>query len=231
MNVDAFIDATNAANSSADVFKEFSLVVGRIGFDRIIYCGIGMTESPAIISNYPDEWLNHYAEKGYVRTDPARAYCAVARKPFLWSDVVRTLPKEKVVIFNEAAECGVKDGIGIAIHEPSGETKGIALASSAGGVDVRPFLSHLHLIALQFHIAFSAQQNAIVNPFYKLSPREREVLLWLAQGKSKWVIGELLSISSHAIDYHCRNIFRKLNVSSSRMAVIKGIQLGLISHG
>lgn len=228
MNVDAFIDATNSAKSDGDVFNEFAKVVGDIGFDRIIYCGIGDSQLPSIVSNYPDEWLQHYAARGYVRTDPARAYCAVARRPFLWSDVAQTLPKEKNLIFEEAAECGVRDGIGIAIHEPSGETKGIALASSAGGVDARPYLGRLHLIALQFHLAYSVRQAPLVMPSAVLSPREREVLLWLSEGKSKWAVGELLSISEHTVDYHCRNIFRKLGVSSSRMAVIKAIQLGLL---
>lgn len=231
MNVEDFIDATNTANSSNDVFLTFARVVAELGYDRIIYCDIGPTQLPAIVSNYPEEWLRHYAEKGYVRTDPARLHCAVARRPFLWDEVTRTLPKEKTLIFAEAAECGVKDGIGIAIHEPSGETKGIALASSCGGVEIIPHISRLHLIAMQFHLAYSAK-NTTPCPFeYHLSPREREVLLWLSQGKSKWVIGEILAISTHAVDYHCRNIFKKLGVSSSRMAVIKAIQLGLIPLG
>lgn len=228
MNVDDFIETTNAANSGADVFAAFEKVVGDIGFDRIIYCGIGPTQLPAIISNYPDEWLRAYAERGYVRTDPARAYCAVARRPFLWADVARTV---STAIFDEAAECGVKDGIGIAIHEPSGETKGIALASSGGGVEARPYLSRLHIIAMQFHIAYTARQAPVAAPSCRLSPREREVLLWLSEGKSKWTIGVLLSISAHTVDYHCRNIFRKLDVSTSRMAVVKAMQLGLLAHG
>lgn len=229
MRVDEFVDNTLNAESAEAVFKEFSEAVAWYGFDRLIYCSLGQAPAPAIISNYPEDWLKYYAEKGYMHTDPARLHCAVSRRPFLWSSVTATLPRDRLVIFNEAADAGVRDGIGIAIHEPSGETRGVALARSVGGDCSTEDLSKLHLMAMQFHLAYS--EKLLAKPpdaAITLTAREREVLVWLAQGKSKWVVGEILGISEHAVSFHCRNIFRKLGVSSGRMAVLKAIQLGLI---
>lgn len=229
MRIEEFIDSTNSAADSNEVFRIFEKAIAHYGYDRTIYCVIGPSAQPAIICNYPDEWISYYGRKGYVRTDPARLHCAVSRRPFLWADVTRGLEKVRTLIFDEAAECGVRDGLGIPLHEPSGETKGIALASSAGGAEARPHLSQLHMLAMQFHLAYTARQTPSREATeIVLTAKETEVLKWLAQGKSKWVVGELLSISEHAVSFHCRNIFKKLGVSSTRMAVVKALQMGLI---
>lgn len=229
MRVDDFIEATNAAATPEEVFRLFRRAIAAYGFDRTIYCGIGAGEAPAIISNYPHDWLAYYEARGYVRTDPARLQCAIARRPFLWAEVAHRLPRDRNRIFHEATEAGVRDGIGIPIHQPSGQTMGIALASSSGHTEAAVHLAHLHLLALQFHQAYSSR---LALPDYaapvRLSPREAEVLKWMSQGKSKWVIGEILGISEHTVSFHCRNIFRKLGVSNGRLAVLKAIQLNLI---
>ena len=62
----------------------------------------------------------------------------------------------------------------------------------------------------------------------RLTPREREVLLWTMEGKGTWVIGELLGISSHAVKFHLQNAMRKLDSSSKHQAVLKALRLGLL---
>lgn len=227
MRVEEFIEATNRSEDADEVFSLFKKAIAVFGYDRTIYCRIGPFERPAIVSNYPADWLSHYSSRGYVKTDPARLHCAISRRPFLWSDIAKHIPGN--TIFHEAEEAGIRDGIGIAIHQPCGETLGVALASSHGKTDAAHSLSLLHLLALQFHAAYSAR---LLPPepcgIPSLTPRQKEVLKWLAEGKSRWVIGEILGISEHAVDFHCRNIFRKLGVASGRMAVIKALQLGLI---
>ncbi|SIS52596.1 regulatory protein, luxR family [Insolitispirillum peregrinum] len=43
------------------------------------------------------------------------------------------------------------------------------------------------------------------------------------------MIGELLHISEHGVDYHFRNILRKLEADSRITAVVKGLYYGVIS--
>ena len=62
----------------------------------------------------------------------------------------------------------------------------------------------------------------------KLTPRELDVLRWTMQGKSAWAVGEILSISEHTVNFHLRNVFRKLDASSKHQAVLKAIALGLL---
>ena len=61
-----------------------------------------------------------------------------------------------------------------------------------------------------------------------LTRRELEVLKWCAAGKSNWAIGEILGISEHGVDFHMRNILRKLDADTRVTAVVKALHGGLI---
>jgi len=52
-----------------------------------------------------------------------------------------------------------------------------------------------------------------------LSPREREVLMWLRSGKTSWAISVILRISERTVNYHVNNIMRKLGVINRMQAV------------
>jgi DNA-binding CsgD family transcriptional regulator len=67
-----------------------------------------------------------------------------------------------------------------------------------------------------------------VPEFVPLTPREREVLLWAARGKSNWDISQILSVSESAVNFHITNAMRKLDATGRVMAVLKAIRHGLI---
>lgn len=62
-----------------------------------------------------------------------------------------------------------------------------------------------------------------------LSARELEVMTLAARGLTNNQIGSDLSLSPRTVQTHLRNIFTRLNVGSRTQAVVKAIQLGLVS--
>jgi DNA-binding CsgD family transcriptional regulator len=62
-----------------------------------------------------------------------------------------------------------------------------------------------------------------------LTEREQEVLGWVAQGKSSWEIGHIILCKECTVNFHCRNIMGKLQVSTRGQALFKAISLGLIN--
>jgi len=56
-----------------------------------------------------------------------------------------------------------------------------------------------------------------------LTPREQEVLVFIAKGLSNADIGTRLGISAHTVGDHIKNIYRKLEVKSRTEAVVLGI--------
>ena len=61
-----------------------------------------------------------------------------------------------------------------------------------------------------------------------LTPREREVLDQLCQGKSYKSIADTLFVSQDTVRSHIKNIYRKLEVNSKSEAVIKAIREKLV---
>ena len=61
-----------------------------------------------------------------------------------------------------------------------------------------------------------------------LTPREGEVLTWVARGGSASEIGEILHISKRTVDEHVQRAVRKLGATNRANAVAIAIRDGLI---
>ncbi|MBF0327084.1 MAG: LuxR family transcriptional regulator [Alphaproteobacteria bacterium] len=231
MRIDDYIEATNQAKSQDDVFALFQSAAAALGYDRMMYRALRNhpdTTLPCVAKTYPEEWIAHYVAKGYVDTDPVGVRMLVSGLPFLWWEAVQKGNRHAGTILNEAEEFGLKDGAAVPIHGPNGECVGIGFASTTGGIDGRSSLSKLQLMAVQFHTAYSALAQPRQLTAIHLTPREREILLWCGRGKSSWAIGEILHIAENSVEWHLKNIFRKLSVDSRVTAVVKALHLGLI---
>ena len=57
-----------------------------------------------------------------------------------------------------------------------------------------------------------------------LTPREGEVLAWVARGKSAWEIGEILDIAKRTVDEHVQSAVRKLGAVNRTHAVALAIR-------
>ena len=64
-----------------------------------------------------------------------------------------------------------------------------------------------------------------------LTPREIEVLTWIAEGSANREIAEMLCISIKTVDRHRENILQKLNLHNRVELVKYAIEKGLISVG
>jgi LuxR family quorum sensing-dependent transcriptional regulator len=62
----------------------------------------------------------------------------------------------------------------------------------------------------------------------QLTTREREVLAWVAWGKTAWEIGEILSIAKRTVDEHTQTAVRKLGAANRTHAVAIALSQGII---
>ena len=67
------------------------------------------------------------------------------------------------------------------------------------------------------------------DPIRELSPRQREVLQLLAEGKSAKEVASILSISPRTVEFHKYRIMEELGVSTSAELVQYSIKHGVIS--
>jgi DNA-binding CsgD family transcriptional regulator len=71
---------------------------------------------------------------------------------------------------------------------------------------------------LRPHLARLYRRTATLN---RLTPREAEVLHWLAQGKSDAQIGAILGTSRRTVQKHLQNLYAKLGVENRTAAVVR----------
>ena len=62
----------------------------------------------------------------------------------------------------------------------------------------------------------------------RLTPREREILSWVARGKSAWEIGAILHITKWTVDEHVANAMRKLGAVNRVQAIAIPVREGMI---
>ncbi|MEJ7931954.1 XrtB/PEP-CTERM-associated transcriptional regulator EpsA [Ramlibacter sp. AN1015] len=63
--------------------------------------------------------------------------------------------------------------------------------------------------------------DALVGPLGTLSERERQIMVWVAMGKTNPEIGCILRISEFTVKNHMKSIFTKLDVTNRAQAVAK----------
>ncbi len=237
--IEAFIEDTNRATTTDEVYKLFLKALNNLGYDRTVYTY--MTDQPdlnkeaehGIVTNYPDEWMDRYFSLDYIKNDPTFKRALVYNGPFSWESLskIREFTNIEKQIMDEASEINLYSGVGVSIHGHFGNLSGLGIASSYQKTEPDlNTLRKLNALSRQFHLAFSDHnQDSKEEQQITLSAREREILLWAAEGKSDPVIAELLEIKHSTVRYHIQNIFKKLGVNERTMAVVKAIKMRLIS--
>jgi DNA-binding CsgD family transcriptional regulator len=238
--VEKFIEDTCACSSRDDIFQILQNTLQDIGYDRVVYSfltdhpRLGKPAGHGIQKNYPDDWMAHYVSKGYFNIDPVPKQAFSSPFPFTWDGLIEqsSLNDDELLVMNEAREARLLDGVGVPIYGVGGEIAGLGIASSTGGIypDKR-LLCIIRALANQFHYAYSIQpyEEAMQSPETILTAKEKEVLHWIAEGKSQEEIGDILHISANTVKYHTKNIFQKLDVSEKTLAVVKSIRLNIIN--
>ena len=61
-----------------------------------------------------------------------------------------------------------------------------------------------------------------------LTPREMDILQWMAEGKSDWEIGVILKVSEHFVDKIARQLRAKLNATNRTQTVATAFRHNLI---
>ena len=68
----------------------------------------------------------------------------------------------------------------------------------------------------------------VTNPMDLLTTREREVLQWIAEGKTNKEIAQALSLSVYTVEAHRGRIMEKLNLHSTGELVRFAVRNGVI---
>jgi LuxR family quorum sensing-dependent transcriptional regulator len=185
------------------------------------------------LNTRPQDYLDRYEEKNYVVRDPVVTELRNSVRPFSWSDVMkrRDLSRSDRRIIEEAREFDVNDGLIVPIVTLSG---GLSVFSPCGrNRDLSPEARRaIELISLYSHEALKRkllEEQRFKQAHTPLTPREREVMRWVAAGKSDIEIADILSISPATVTLHVERAKRKLDAFRRTFAVVKAVRCGEIT--
>ncbi|MBA1147801.1 LuxR family transcriptional regulator [Ectothiorhodospiraceae bacterium WFHF3C12] len=234
------IESSLQASSVEDLHALCRDICESNGFDYFIYGARFPTSLVKpfvlIVSGYPDEWRERYVERHYIATDPTVTHCVNSVRPLVWDELENG---ERATDFSrrfmgEARTFGLRSGVSMPVHGGRGEVAMLSLSSEQSMPAVRGQIHHalpdLYLLSAYVHEAASRLVSAGKLPFKReeLTERERECLLWAAEGKTSWETAHILGISERTVNFHLQNVANKLNVTSRQQAIARAVAQGLI---
>mgnify|MGYP006289239537 FL=1 len=192
----------------------------------------GPDREPAIRADgFPEDWVNHYVEDKLFRVDPIPELAARSTEPFFWTDTatLTALLDTEAAYLEELRAARLGEGLGVPVFGPGGCDGYVGLGFGGDRPALAPHaVRELQLAAQAGHLVYCGMRAGERQARTALSLREREVLHWIARGKSNSVISDIMGVSPHTVDTHVRRIFDKLGVSDRTSAAIRGLGSGLL---
>ncbi len=229
--------ALHALNSLPDPGQHYHDMLDRIcaefALEYAAYIGVWGYDAPLVgIVTYPEAWIGHYASQGFHKLDPAFLTVSRAVGVVDWSRLQTINAFERV--FREAADFGISAiGLTLPLRGPFGDRGMFSIVFKApearGDFLHNDALSVLQQRAALFHdkiMRATATLSVVQNPC--LSGREREILQWIAAGKSQTDIAKILAISNRTVEVHLRSTRHKLGALTTPQAVARAIGFGII---
>lgn len=189
------------------------------------------------ISGFPEAWMEHYKAQNYLAIDPVVQHCTTNVTPLLWEDLTtQAVLTPKVIRFmEEASSFGLRSGISFGLFSPSGRSGLFSLAcednSEKTRSQIKTNLPFAFSLANYLHEAVqrTIEVCEVTEEFAALTPREKECLLWAAEGKSSWETSEILGVSDGTVVFHLRNVMAKLGVRTKHHAVARALSMGILA--
>ena len=186
-----------------------------------------------MLNNRPPEYTQRYFERNYLAHDPAIKELRTNLNPYTWSDLRNTRKMNKVekTILDEASEFGFSDGFIIPIVTPSGSRSLFCPCGPEPDLTQRARAA-VELIGIYSHNALRRALTRMKKdevPRPPLTPREREIMQWVAAGKTDDEIGDILSLSATTVTSHVENAKKKLDAFRRTYAVVQALRYGEIS--
>lgn len=210
--------------------------MGKMGFGGIAYYRLH-TEShlPVAIplsEGFPRALLDTYASFDFQRLDVVPRAALAGGRPVSWLQIWQTMqltPAERE-LYCALDASGMQDGYALPCYGPEGRNAVISIGLMDAGADLSgAAISRLHYVAEAAHLRVCTLFSGHETLDRRLSNREREILDWVARGKSNAAIAEILEIAPGTVDTYIRRIYEKLDVSDRTSAAVKGVGLGLIA--
>lgn len=214
--------------------NHIEVLFNQLGLDLWAYQNIGLEGS--VETNYPELWVERYVSQNYFAIDPVVLYSLSCKRPFLWDKSEHSfnvtsvcnllnntktskLSEEQMRYFEEAEAYNLNYGFLIPISNAL-DNASYAFAPQLITKEKLKAWCKEHIEYLQFICNVNYRLNKPrAKSRISITPKEREVLHWLSEGKSSWEISRILNISERTVNFHTANIKTKLQATNRSQIV------------
>ncbi|MBT2132055.1 helix-turn-helix transcriptional regulator [Aliiroseovarius lamellibrachiae] len=214
------------------------------GFDRIIYGysryftpnSFGPREDILLLSNHDAEYLRSYTSDEMYFHSPMAIWAAENTGSCSWRWIrenAELMGDQQQAVLSVNRKMGVTAGYTISFPSATSRTRGVLAATGRKemdqdevdeiwvehGRDIEVFANVTHLKMISLPIETQRQP---------LTPRQREALEWVSDGKTTQDIATIMSVSAATVEKHLRIAREKLGVDSTAQAVAKASFLNQI---
>ena len=185
-----------------------------------------------VLDDYPEGFRECYERMDGLNTDPVLLRCYEQAAPVFWDDefacVEAGTPAARYV--STIRSLGMRAGLSCGFRGVNGE---FAIFSVGAAREDRSMQARLRELAPQALLAGAwlhdaAARMVCANPSAGLTPRERECLVWCAEGFSAPELGKHLGITERTVVFHLGNAVTKLGASTRQQAVARAVALGIV---
>jgi len=238
-----FIDRLEDTSSLEDVRGVCAEICTHYGFDHFAYIGQILTSFTdpryIYISGYPPGWWRRYKKNKYIEKDPLIHHCSEHVTPIYWEKAPTTAVDDTEVskLMREARNYGLRNGLSIPVHSSKGDS---AVLSFSMGREDSKVLTHIHKSTPDLYLLSAYTHEAAMRvvsgqglsfKHKDLTSRERECLIWAAEGSTTWDIAKHVGVSESTVIFHLQNAMKKLGAANRQQAIAKAVVLGLITPG
>ena len=223
-------DFARAARSARDM-RTLGVVLreagAALGFHHVLLQSAG---GEVLLADLPEDW--RAATPG---ADAVLAAAAQCFAPFLWSDICRLIACTQAQrdFLAGAAGAGIGAAVTVPVHRASSADDAGSYSKFAGACSFLmtadaplPFtsLAAAHYVgALAFDAAEALSHAVPEATGPQLTPRQRDCVALVAQGKSDWEVGQLLGISESTVHKHVEDAKRRFGVSTRIQLVVRSL--------
>lgn len=238
-----FITDTRQVTEDADLFRLLKKAVAQHGYDRISLWVIDDPDLPqrvhgrGVLHNFPEELRDYYKENNCDSYDPVMQALKVRTGSLDWETHEKRSQYKpaQTRLYNVAREGGLHNGVSTPIWGRNGLMASLGLASAekhdATYARSQANLDLIGALTAQFYLSYkrlNARPPSPYRPATGVTPKEAEILSWVASGKTDAEIAIILGISRNTVDTHMRHVFAKLGAHSRVTAVVKAIAEGIV---
>lgn len=229
-----FIERCEAHKGPEQILDDLLKTVKVLGFSHLILSGVpigGQKLSPMVeLMGWPDGWFERYVDRSYAEVDGVCLFSGKTLHPFYWDDVPPRLANTPASrkVDGEATEFGIRSGYAVPMLSVRHWQSVLSLASNVRHLRLSK-REESQVVTMATYAGAAVQSMAYGQVDWDtLSDREREVLLWIAEGKTAWETSQILAISEATVRFHIAKAKEALALASTTQAVVEAIRRRLI---